>query len=249
VNNLKQMGVAAHAYHGTFKRFPFGYGNSGYWQYTSWELQLYPYIEQASLFSNTQTWLKANPGYPWQTANPSMGTVVSVFVCPSNTRPTTMQYSGMTIALTSYLGNAGTVASTASADGVLFTDSKIRLTDIADGSSNTLLVGERPSTGDLYAGWLTTVYGWGYGEADCTMGARDTTLAGYVGDSSTNVGLKPPTNVANTAEIDGAHWWSFHTGGVNFLFCDGSVQFLSYAADSVLPQLSTRAGGETFNLP
>jgi prepilin-type processing-associated H-X9-DG protein len=40
-----------------------------------------------------------------------------------------------------------------------------------------------------------------------------------------------------------------HSGGANFLFADGSVHFLSYAADNVLPALATRSGGEVVALP
>ena len=45
------------------------------------------------------------------------------------------------------------------------------------------------------------------------------------------------------------HFWSLHPGGANFAFADGSVRFLSYSADSVMPALSTRAGGETVVVP
>jgi prepilin-type processing-associated H-X9-DG protein len=38
-------------------------------------------------------------------------------------------------------------------------------------------------------------------------------------------------------------------GGANFLFADGSVHFLSYAADDVLPALATRSDGEVVTLP
>ena len=40
------------------------------------------------------------------------------------------------------------------------------------------------------------------------------------------------------------HYWSLHDGGANFAFCDGSVRFLRYEADAILPALMTRAGGE-----
>jgi hypothetical protein len=42
----------------------------------------------------------------------------------------------------------------------------------------------------------------------------------------------------------GFQFWSVHTGGAHFARCDGSAGFLSYSADSVLPALATRAGGD-----
>jgi prepilin-type processing-associated H-X9-DG protein len=50
-------------------------------------------------------------------------------------------------------------------------------------------------------------------------------------------------------ECDQFHFWSLHRGGANFLFVDGTVQFLAYSADAVLPGLATRAGGEVVELP
>ena len=48
---------------------------------------------------------------------------------------------------------------------------------------------------------------------------------------------------------DTFHYWSLHPGGANFAFADGSVRFLSYSADAILPALSTRAGGESVVIP
>jgi prepilin-type processing-associated H-X9-DG protein len=44
------------------------------------------------------------------------------------------------------------------------------------------------------------------------------------------------------------HFWSVHIRGAHFLFGDGSVRFLPYSADAVLPALATRSGGETGGL-
>ena len=52
-----------------------------------------------------------------------------------------------------------------------------------------------------------------------------------------------------TDPCDSLHFWSPHPGGANFAFADGSVRFLSYSADTILPALATRAGGETVVLP
>ena len=43
---------------------------------------------------------------------------------------------------------------------------------------------------------------------------------------------------------DTFRFWSLHSGGANFLLCDGSVKFFTYNADALLPALATRAGGE-----
>ena len=45
------------------------------------------------------------------------------------------------------------------------------------------------------------------------------------------------------------HFWSPHSGGANFALADGSVRFLAYSADPVLPALATRAGGESVAIP
>ncbi|HEY1192369.1 MAG TPA: DUF1559 domain-containing protein [Gemmata sp.] len=249
-NNLKQIGLALHNYHDANIALPAGYYNSGTFLFTGWQLQLLPYLEQSALWNQSATYLQANPGYTDTNAFPAAGFVMSGFVCPSNTRPATVTNGNTIFALTSYLGCAGTTSNgPVSADGVLYLNSKVRLTDITDGTSNTASVGERPCTGDLYVGWGFSPYGWGAGDGDTLLGSRDAPLASNMGDLTTNVGLKQPRVPGNTAELDGAHFWSFHTGGANFVFADGSVRMLSYSADSVFPQMCTRAGGEVYANP
>jgi prepilin-type N-terminal cleavage/methylation domain-containing protein/prepilin-type processing-associated H-X9-DG protein len=256
-SNLHQIGIGLHNYHDVFCQFPSGWystANAPSLGYTTWAVRILPFVEQESLSDQTGLWLNANPDYPWEAGNPSISSLVPVYICPSNIRPNTVSAASAglntPVSLGSYLGSAGTTSGNPlSGDGVLYDDSKVKLTDITDGDSNTLLVGERPSTGDLWFGWWPAAYGTGWGDGDCVLGARDTALASAMGDVVTNVGLQQPRQPFNTAEIDGAHWWSGHPGGVNFLFCDASVHFLPYSANPILPQLSTRAGGETFSMP
>jgi prepilin-type processing-associated H-X9-DG protein len=118
------------------------------------------------------------------------------------------------------------------------------MADITDGTSNTLLVGERMPSRDLEYGWWFA--GAGYdnsGTGDVVLGARDVGYASDMGCLPTSqwVGLRPGrTDVT----CDQVHFWSLHSGGANFLFADGSTHFLSYAADSVLTALASRNGAE-----
>jgi prepilin-type N-terminal cleavage/methylation domain-containing protein/prepilin-type processing-associated H-X9-DG protein len=250
VNNLKQMGLALHNYHGVYKVLPSGYYPSGTFTYTGWQLQLLPYLDQAPMWNLCNTYLQANVGGTDSTAYPAVDFKMAVFICPSNTRPLDMNYGGVNYELTSYMGVTGTSSNNPiSADGVLYSGSQVKLVQITDGTSNTLAVGERPCTGDTYYGWGFAPYGTGAGDGDTVLGSRDVALAGALGDVATNVGLQPPSQPQTTGEIDGAHFWSFHPGGANFLFCDGSVHFLSYSVNNILPALATRAGGETIQLP
>ena len=65
--------------------------------------------------------------------------------------PATVTTSNLSVALTSYLGVSGT--DLYRRDGVLYANSRVRLGDITDGTSQTLLVGERPPSADLAYGW------------------------------------------------------------------------------------------------
>jgi prepilin-type processing-associated H-X9-DG protein len=135
------------------------------------------------------------------------------------------------------------------------------VTDVTDGSSNTLRVGERPPSADQDFGW------WFAGTGHEDDSTADTLLATntYNADES---GATCPARMANNhfppVASDQAsffqpgtlddnchklHFWSLHSGGANFLYVDGSVHFLSYSAASVLPQMATISGGEVFAAP
>jgi prepilin-type processing-associated H-X9-DG protein len=132
-------------------------------------------------------------------------------------------------------------------DGVLFLDSAVRLTDVTDGTSNTLAVGERPPSADLILGWWYA--GWGQakdGEGDMVLGARTRNHSIYGRGCPSGPFEFQPGSFGN--QCDAFHFWSPHSNGANFLVCDGSVRFLSYSANRILPALATRAGGEADTL-
>jgi len=85
----------------------------------------------------------------------------------------------------------------------------------------------------------------GAGTADTVLGAheRATPLGNTdLPDCGSGSAMFQPGKLDNICSV--MHFWSLHPGGAHFLFADGSVRFLTYAAADTLPALATRAGGE-----
>lgn len=245
-NNLRQIGIALHHYHNDYGRFPSGTapGRQGeLYPYMSWMTRLLPYVEE------TNAWRLAEEEYadqknPFRPQHTLLSRPMTLYNCPSDERVRVPQLThlGHLVALTSYQGVSGTAYD--QSDGVLFMDSQIRLEDIVDGSSQTIVVGERPPSPDFWFGWWYAGYGvLGTGTLDHVLGAAEKNPGWrYVehcprGPYSFRAG--------DTKEMcDVFHFWSLHSGGAHFLFGDGTVRFLSYHAANVLPALATRANGE-----
>jgi prepilin-type processing-associated H-X9-DG protein len=137
------------------------------------------------------------------------------------------------------------------------------MTGISDGTSNTLMIGERPPSGDWFFGWWFA--GAGYvntqvtpntqnGTGDVVLGTADTDFP-----TALSFGFNGGYTCASTKYLfqagkvtdncDMAHFWSFHSGGANFAMADGSVRFLNYSVDpTIMKSLGTRSGGEVFSL-
>jgi prepilin-type N-terminal cleavage/methylation domain-containing protein len=269
INHLKQIGLALHNYHDVRGTLPSGVQYNSPYYYWSWLAQILPYIEQDALFRQADTWARTTPDtppyhwWPWggfwlnpQTpANPALGVIVKTYICPADARtdftlPGPQWGGNGLVAFTSYVGVGGVSAdfnnyTNVGQLGILYWKSTVRLTDIKDGTSLTMMVGERPPSTDLQYGWWFAGAGWdGSGVGDVILGAREYNYASSLGCPASKVGLQPG-DVRNTC--DQSHFWSLHPGGALFLMGDGSARFASYNNNNVLPAMATRSGGEVAN--
>jgi prepilin-type processing-associated H-X9-DG protein len=211
---------------------------------------LLPQMEQKSLFDaiNFATPIEAPASQTCRLV------LVAGYLCPSDSAPpswlaTMRNASGVAtqsicqVATANYVGVFGTSDPGIDGDGTFFRDSNVGLRDITDGSSQTIIAGER-SQNFGQATWVGSVTGAvlfpvdndgiGYPRAESAPGM----VLGHAG------GRFGPGNPG--AEVN--QFYSRHAGGVNFLFADGHVAFLKTTLPSpTFKALATRAGGETLS--
>jgi prepilin-type N-terminal cleavage/methylation domain-containing protein/prepilin-type processing-associated H-X9-DG protein len=200
----------------------------------------------------------------------------NMYKCPSDSRQDLVATSGtLKVAFTGYLGVSGpdylAWSKTPAASfygretrGILVASNRYdpaignrenpvsnpgtAFTAITDGLSNTLMVGERPPSKDLVFGWWFAGAGWdAAGSSDVILGTNDFADTATSPSCSTARYDFRQGNVNN--ECDQYHFWSFHSGGANFLLGDGSVRFMTYNSNNIMPQMSTMSGGEVVSNP
>src|SRR5262245_28831321 len=268
-NNLRQAALAVHHYHDVRNQFPSGshqaldVGGVPTGGTTLW-VELLPYIEQQNLFEQWDYVDNRNNALGGKDATQAQ--VIQILICPSDPlSERVVQVTGPSAAppwswgfygMCSYGGNGGLRSfhpgpapdyPRLTRDGIFSVDSKVRLADVIDGSSNTFLFGERYHLDPHYdlqrpihfpgLGPLGGCGKWGF----VALGAAQVTLSTPV-----PVNFKiPPGGDAQSVENRVCAFGSGHPGGANFTFADGSARFLSETtAVQTLQALSTRAGGE-----
>jgi prepilin-type N-terminal cleavage/methylation domain-containing protein/prepilin-type processing-associated H-X9-DG protein len=225
-NNLRQIALAAQSYHTSHKCFPPGYAASAAYPDTSpgwgWGAFLLPYIEQDNLYRQIDF---AQPVL----ATPAAQAVISIYLCPMDQPPSeAFPVTDATFTIIGRLGPssyAATVGSDASevddavCNGTFYRNSRVRLTDITDGTSQTVMFGDRA--------WSQTNGTW----AGAPHGAI--TRAGVRNPWQNATGPAPALilvhnnwiNIRSDADGGLDDFSSNHGGGVNLALADGSVHF------------------------
>jgi prepilin-type N-terminal cleavage/methylation domain-containing protein/prepilin-type processing-associated H-X9-DG protein len=248
-NNLRQLGLAVVHYHDLNRSFPSGL----IWpDRTFWTALLLPEIEQVSLYNSL------NFGAPWYEPGTSnhaaCGTYLGVFRCPSSIAPEHLTTNGILdrvpcnyLACTSGLlareSGPPPLVGLADADGLFFVNDKMRMSDILDGTSNTIAMGEAifiyvPSGPDNYGlnqfidhWYIGTTEGFG-NEVSESMGSTAVPINAYRIEDS----------FVDEKELS---FSSRHTGGVQVVFADGHVAFMSERISrAIWSALGTRANHE-----
>jgi prepilin-type N-terminal cleavage/methylation domain-containing protein/prepilin-type processing-associated H-X9-DG protein len=253
LNNLKQIGIALQSYHDAFRCFAPGYvsnydasGNDtgpGW----GWASKLFPFMEQGNLQATIIT------NQPIESAANAVPRTapVKMFICPSDSlMPTWTAFSRdpvtgnpiaaiCDVASANYVGVFGVSEPGVDGEGIFYRDSKIAIRDITDGTSQTMMVGERSFTW-CQATWVGAVTG------ESLFPPPKSPAVPLVEDHSSMVLGHTFEGGPNAPGIECNNFSSQHSQGANFLFADGHVQFISQFVDlPTFRALSTRAGAET----
>ncbi len=250
-NNLKQLGLALHNYHGAFSTLPSGYvtrtviangqgrpNNTPFW---GWGGLTLPYVEQESLHDG----IKVGENILYESwidpaILPLLQTPVGSYRCPTDNGPELNSgkvwmpaaYGGPSL---ERLATSNYVANNTSRDsrwndhnvggGLFFENSQVRFAEINDGTSNTIALGERRWEWVDIAGTIRTA------RAAIIVGVRrrnaDTARSDQLACGRTKL------NYTGTNNAHGREGYSSdHPGGANFCLADGSVRFISETIDA-----------------
>lgn len=264
-NNMKQIGLACHNYHDSFKVFPYGWDDRG----SGWTLHILPYLELGNIY-DTIIFQESGPGN-WSSGSANQTaceTVIPVFRCPSMPLDEHISYNGIAERVpASYRGNAGSESSSddtstitipgtkslenTTQDGIFYACSTTRFAGVTDGTSNTLLVGEsRPDPAFVKDGQGMDFWYIGSPQADpcrCDGGNGGTEFSEFVGTTLApmNAFLKYPGLNGRLMELS---FGSYHSGGAQFLMGDGNVRFISDTIDeTTYLALGSRNGREVIS--
>jgi len=244
-NNLHQLGLALHNYHDTHSCFPpgtvassaNGSSVSDAAQQPGWTFlaMILPFVDETSIY-NACNFTLSTRGTPGELSNSTaMGQIINQYLCPSDG---SYKKSG-NYAVSNYMPVAGINSSYCRYNhptyqekhcGVFSASSRVRIRDIRDGTSNTLMVGEVQL--DYIGGNYSGHSKWAAANDLYNRTLRMTDPRHLI---------NPPGSWNQPELCFGSH----HEGGAFFCFGDGQVRFLSENISSVVyAALGTKANNE-----
>jgi prepilin-type N-terminal cleavage/methylation domain-containing protein len=257
-NNFRQLGIASHNYHDVHNQFPPGWMRQANANEESWGFiaLLLPQVEQENLHRQLGV---GRGSYFSQLSNASIGASqvvpaskshLKILVCPSDTGHnaglthndrsfngglgwTAAGFTGAANTIaghTNYVGNAGHMDFGTGAQnegivntGIFYGNSRVGIADIVDGTSNTIMIGERETFDCRGATWV---------------GVRNTHNGGTRAVHMVSAHSHPKINQDTDLipwDTDGTGcgegFSSLHPGGIQCLFADSSVKFVSETID------------------
>ncbi len=233
LNHLKQITLAFHNFHDTLKVFPQGGWNpvgqsaadpNDRTQF-GWSFQILPYVEQQNVFKATSVAIIRKA-------------IVPTYYCPSRRSPDV--YNNHNVI--DYAGCAGTA--TDGSNGVVQRGFVpiVRMADIVDGMSNTLMAGEKQCN--------LSKFGTNIDDNESPF------LSGWNGDwdhyrrtrKVNNVWEVPARDYHSTATTASQRFGSSHDAGCNFALADGSIRTVTYTVNpDVFQRACQRNDGQPFN--
>ncbi|WP_437206394.1 DUF1559 family PulG-like putative transporter [Planctomicrobium sp. SH664] len=248
-NQLKQIGLAMHNYHDVYSTLPMGIqtanavknapGALGRGTGFSWTAAILPYVDATTVYNQFDfNYPIANTAYPQSVANAKVAATPLPWArCPSDIIPETFDRGNAgdvgaipAHATCSYKANiagytgVGDLGSNQDRrNGVFLEGFGHPLRNLTDGTSNTIMVGE--------VTWTISKHGalYGYVKLSGSNAGFNTSSQTRCCVSYGEVPINPPVVSENPGDNDDADgsFHSLHEGGAQFLFCDGSVRFIS----------------------
>lgn len=233
-NNIVQVGLAIHQYEFSREHLPPGVinqtgpiRNEGIGQHTGWVVQILPHLEQNAAYAM----FDQGAGAYAPVNNRVRKQRIATLLCPSSPTsyvPPSARGDSGPIFGSNYAACYGSkeVPIDADNDGLFYMNSRVRFSEVYDGLSHTILVGECISDDRL---------GWASGTRATLRNSSNPTRSGAFVDLS-----KFPSDPLEVGNFGG-----FHGSGANHVFADGSMHFIPNSIDKdVYRRLGSRADGE-----
>jgi len=228
-NNLKQIGLGLQGYHDTYRMFPWGGRNhvnccnSNVRDFWNWTYYILPYMEQQPLFDEQNT-------------AAVYATPISFYYCPTRRPVQTYRRTSRG----DYAGNSGSDTRPSAADGVFIQSNRrpVRIADIRDGTSNTIMVGEK----HLHKTHLG-------GLDECCTDNEPVVNVGWESDLFRMGRYTPVKDELKPAGFT-KRFGSAHPAGINVVLVDGSVHHIVWNVEEELfLNLCLRQDGNPVELP